>query len=114
MEEHLLNFRATNGYPSQCNITIYRDSQLVIASETGEGMSVTNAAEIIATEVVKQYGLDPARMLYIEHYPADQRPTYGESYDLVTFIWDKYGARNPDWRHLPLAEFDDILSTVKS
>lgn len=69
MEEHLLDFRATNGYPSQCKITIYRAIQLVIASETGEGMSVTNAAEIIASEVVKRYDLDPERMLFIEHYP---------------------------------------------
>lgn len=115
MEEHLLDFKAKNGYPSRCKITIYRNSQLVIASETGEGMSVTNAAEIIATEVVKQYGLDHARMLYVEHYSADQRPKpYGESYDLVTFTWDKYGARNPDWRHLSTVEIDEILNTIRS
>jgi hypothetical protein len=90
MEHHHLAFTATNGYPSSCELTIYRDIQLVVVSETGEGMSVTNAAVTIATEVVRQYGLDAKRMLYIEHYAEKQRPQpYGESYDLVTFTWDR-------------------------
>ena len=115
MEEHSLEFQATNGFPSRCQITLYRDIHLVIASETGEGMSVTNAAEVIATEVVNRYGIDPARMLFIEHYPESQRPRpYGESYDLVTFTWDGKRATNPDWRHLPPAEFDEILNAVRS
>lgn len=113
MEQYRLHFRATNGYPSSCDLTIYRDIQLVVASETGEGMSVTNAAEIIATECVQQYSLDPRRMLFVEHYPEAQRPMpYGESYDLVTFTWDGKRARNPDWRHLTVAEFNEILNAV--
>ncbi|GAB3715788.1 hypothetical protein GCM10027592_56500 [Spirosoma flavus] len=113
MERYRLNFKATNGYPSSCDLTIYPEIQLVVVSETGEGMSVTNAAETIATEVVKRFGLDPKRMLFVEHYSEEQRPMpYGESYDLVTFTWDKYGARNPEWRHLPPAEFHDIINAV--
>lgn len=88
MERYRLEFKAENGYPSACKITIHRPIQLVVAEETGEGQSVTNACEVIATEVVKRYGLDPERMLFIEHYPAEQRPRYGESFDLVRFRWD--------------------------
>ncbi len=93
-------------------MTIYRDIQVVVVSETGEGMSITNAAEIIATQVVKQFGLDPKRMLFIEHYPEAQRPLpYGESYDLVLFSWGKYGASSPTtWRHMPTQEFQEILN----
>lgn len=113
MEQYHLTFKASNGYPSACELTIYRDIQLVVVSETGEGMSVTNANERIATEVVKQYGLDPSRMLFVEHYPESQRPKpYGESFDLVTFTWDRHGARNPVWRHLPKDEFLEILGTI--
>lgn len=113
MEKHRLDFRAPNGTNSSCDVTIYREIQLVVVSETGEGMSVTNAAEVIATEVVRQYEIDPKRMLFIEHYPESQRPKpYGESYDLVTFIWGKYGAYSPTWRHLPPSEFNDILNTI--
>lgn len=113
MEQYRLHFRATNGYPSSCDLTIYRAIQLVVVSETGEGMSVTNAAELIATEVVQQYGLDPRRMLFVEHYPEAQRPMpYGESYDLVTFTWDGARAGKPIWRHLPPDEFNDIIQAV--
>lgn len=66
MEEYLLEFRATNGHPSRCRITLYRDIHLVIASETGEGASrsagaVTNAAEIIATEQGRLSGREAIR-----------------------------------------------------
>ncbi len=50
MEQYRLKFKAENGYPSACNITIYRSLQLVVAEQTGEGQSVTNACEVIATE----------------------------------------------------------------
>ena len=114
MEQHRLEFKAENDYPSACNITIHRSLQLVVAEQTGEGQSVTNACEVIATEVVRRYGIDPKRMLFIEHYPAQQRPTDGESFDLVTFRWDGKRFWNPDWRHLPLKEFYDILTAVKA
>lgn len=114
MEQYRLEFRAENGYTSACNITIHRAIQLVIAEETGEGQSVTNACELIATEVVERYGLDPKRMLFIEHYPAKQRPTHGESFDLVTFRWDGKRFRNPDWKHVPPAEFYNIITTAES
>ena len=113
MEQHQLEFKASNGYPSSCQVTIYRDIQVVVVSETGEGMSITNAAEIIATQVVKQFGLDPKRMLFIEHYPESQRPQpYGESFALVLFTWGKYGASSPIWRHMPNPEFYEILGVL--
>ena len=64
--------------------------------------------------VVKRYGLDPKRMLFIEHYPAEQRPTYGESFDLVTFRWNGKRFWNPDWKHLPPVEFYNILTAVEA
>ncbi|GAB3719642.1 hypothetical protein GCM10027592_63220 [Spirosoma flavus] len=113
MELHRLNFKAPNGYPSSCDITLYPEIQLVVVSETGEGMSVTNAAETIATEVVKRFGLDPKRLMFVEHYSEEQRPQpYGESYDLVTFTWGKYGAHTPVWRSMPPNEFKEILSSI--
>lgn len=112
-EQHTLKYRAPNRIPSGCLVTIYRNISLVIASETGEGMSVTNAAETIATEVVRRYNIDPARMLFIEHYPESQRPKpYGETFDLVTFTWDGLTARNPDWRSLTVLEFKQIMETI--
>ncbi|GAB3963590.1 hypothetical protein GCM10028805_66150 [Spirosoma harenae] len=113
MEQHRMHFKASNGYTGSCDLIIYRKIQLVIVSETGEGMSVTNAADTIATEIVKRYGLDPKRMLYIEHWPGHQGfATYIETYDLVTFTWNKYGASSPAWKHLPVEEFNEIMSAL--
>lgn len=109
MENYRLEYRAENGYPSACQITIYREIQLVVAEEIDCGQSITNACERIATEVVHRYLIDPIRMMFIEHYPAAQRPTYGESCDLVTFRWDGNRYWNPDWKHLPVDEFHDLL-----
>lgn len=86
-----------------------------MAEETGEGMSVPNACELIATQVVKRYGLEPGRMLFVEHYPQCQRPKpYDESFDLVTFRWDGKRFWNPDWKPLSKEEFNDIIYTLSS
>ena len=61
-EHYRLEYKAENGYSSACNITIYRAIQLVIAEEIDEGQSVTNACEVIATEVVRRYDIDPQRI----------------------------------------------------
>lgn len=113
MEKYRLHFKAVNGFPSSCDLTILKTLQLVVASETGEGMSVTNAAELIATEVVKRYGFDPRRMLFIEHYPLSVRPLpFGESYNLVTFSWQNGQAENPQWQHMKVDEVTEILRVM--
>lgn len=112
MQQHQLQFRAHNGILSSCKLTIYPDIQLVIVSETDEGSSVTNSAEIIATEVVKCYGIDPSRMVFVEHYPAAQRPQFrGESYDLVTFTWEGNIATKPNWQPISMAELDALRAS---
>lgn len=75
-------------FQSSCRIRILVDDEtgdaVVVVQETGNGTSVTNAAEQIATAVIKIYELDPARTTFIEHYPDDQ--TGGdENFSKVTF-----------------------------
>ena len=62
---------------------------VVIATELKDnpGMSITNAAEYVATEVCRHLRIDPTRLIWIEHYGY---PVPGESkrvrtYDRVTF-----------------------------
>src|SRR5260370_42640030 len=59
-------------FASHCHLRILQNDQetLVIATEvnTNPGTSITNAAEIIATNVVKHRQLDPTRTRFIEHY----------------------------------------------
>jgi hypothetical protein len=65
-----------------CGLRIMRDEQqtIVVLTELPENrrMSVTNAAEEIATEVRREFGLDPDQTRWIEHYP-ERQYTYTES-----------------------------------
>jgi hypothetical protein len=115
MEQYLLDFRGPNGYPSRCQIQLFRQTSLVIATDIDQGTSVTNGCEIIASEVVRQYGVCPHRMLFIEQYRPDgpHRTT-----DLVRFTVtdDEHGAgqlRHPRWIHIPLAEFSRMVQLAQ-
>lgn len=111
MEKHTLNFRASNGYPSRCQIQIYRQTQLVIATDIDEGMSITNAYEIIANQVVQQFGVKPQQMFFIEEYrPAGPNHTT----DLVQFDFaDGKAFTRPRWIHLPEEEFKGIIQLAE-
>ncbi len=68
-------------------------------------MTVKSCASHIATEVAKQFSIDPDRMLWVEYYP---QVTYGkdnnhvipEKYDAVEFTWHGDKALDPKWRAL--------------
>lgn len=112
MEQHTLQFIPPNKYPSQCQITIYRQSGIVVATDTDTGVSVTNACEIIATEAARQFDVSPHRMIFIEQYRPG-RPD--QTTDLVQFdiVADKRKKliqfRQPRWTHLPLAELETMI-----
>jgi hypothetical protein len=92
---------------AHCRVRIYEHDgkQVVVATEqpNNSGMSVTNAAEQIASQVVVQYGLDVNNLIWIEHY---FYPDEGHSFDLVRFTWDGFTARQPQWRRLTLEEVE--------
>lgn len=99
-----------NGYPARCGIRVMwaPDSDLVvIATELPDnpGMSVTNAAEEIATTVWEEYGrgqVEPDQFVWLEHYPerVNSSGLIPESCDFVTFRWDGQQFTNPHWRRI--------------
>lgn len=111
MEQYNLKFIAPNKYPSECLITIYRPSGIVIATDTDTGMSVTNACAVIANEVVKQYDVSPQRMIFIEQYrPGRTDPTT----DLVQFDFvDGKALRHPRWTHIPADDFKKMIEIAE-
>ena len=93
----------------RCRVRVFRaaeapDHAVVLVTDLGDGNpgpSVTNAAEEIATEVLRRYGLDPARTLFVEHYDgrtpgtaATARRDGAEDFDRVAFTV----AADPDGR----------------
>lgn len=75
------------GFPSSCRLRIFQglSATVVVMSETGDGMSVTNAAEQIATTAVERYHLNPDQTVFIEHYPTSQTGDDKDTYDKVVF-----------------------------
>lgn len=82
---------------SCCFLRVYQVADrinVVIATELTEnqGPSITNSAEALATEVVKEYDLDPERTYFVEHYDhrtSALRDRADTTYDFVEFTWQK-------------------------
>jgi hypothetical protein len=79
-------FRGFHGRGAWCRlefIPLTDGRTLVIAIELldNPGTSVTNVAEHLASHVCDEFGIDPDRLVWVEHYG------YGpdRTYDLVTF-----------------------------
>jgi hypothetical protein len=56
------------------------EGHLAVVTETGEGVSVTNAAASIWPALAVRF---PGALTVIEHWPASQSPGTGEHYDLM-------------------------------
>ena len=111
MEQYNMKFIAPHRYPSECQITIYRKSGVVIATDIDKGMSVTNACAEIANEVVRQYDVNPQRMIFIEQYRPG-RPD--QTTDLVKFDFaDGKAFRHPDWTHIPPEDFKKMIQIAE-
>lgn len=128
--DEILFFKGGNGFDSDCGIKIWaiRPSPearfptryVVIATQLagdGHGVSVTNAAEIIATEVMKSFlpGADPESMVFIEHYPprGGIGSRLAETFDLVRLKYDGQRfrldtSRGNGWKHLTETELRDL------
>ena len=62
-----------------------------------QGVSVTNAVEIIATAVYDQLFIDKPlnKVVWIEHYIEPE-----ETYDEVTLFYNGAAFRQPQWKHI--------------
>src|SRR5258708_23620118 len=105
-------FNEEQPVPSHCHLKIskHNDQYIVIATELGtnEGMSITNAAEFLATKVAQEFDLDPSKTVFIEHYSDESfenmKSKTEETYNQVTFTWENGEASDPQWRRLPKTE----------
>jgi hypothetical protein len=93
--------------------------------EENPGMSVTNAAEDIASQVCLHYHLDPARTVFIEHYDDRFRGLWhgqlrekearlgrenGESFDWVFFPGRQgWNFGEPEWKPASKAKVEALL-----
>lgn len=96
-----------------CDLDIYNGSLVVVTERADNpGMSITNAAEIVATEIVsaaRDLGVDATKWLYVEHYPVSEYHD-DDTYDIVEFTWINGRASRPTWRHLPRKKFAELIN----
>ena len=109
-------WKANRGIASQCQIQAFAGvgrgliKTVVIASDSiSKGCSITNQAEIIATDIVKKLSINPVDLVYIEHNVKTEG--YSEEYDLLSFDWDsaKQEMQNPVWNPLTRAKVERIV-----
>jgi hypothetical protein len=107
---------------STCQLRVLTDGQaaIVVATEldSNEGTSVTNAYERIASKVVREFGLNPQRTRFYDHYTAhstsreasahqtNEKETYAE----VTLSWEGHEATDPKWRPVQGRELSALLT----
>jgi hypothetical protein len=60
----------------------------------GEGLSVTNASELLATAIVDREDLSPTRCKFFEWYPEYE----GEVHE-VSYRWNGAEAFSPSWKY---------------
>jgi len=93
---------------------------VVVATDIADSrMSIRSCAGHIATNVTKQFDIDPHRMLYVEYYPEvtygpNRQHTIPEHYVAVDFTWHEGKALSPKWRQLKPPLLDIVKSLVES
>src|SRR2546426_12007796 len=102
-------FRGYWNRESFCSLEIQQlkdDRTMVIATEVKDnpGTSITNMAEGLAMEVCRDYGIDPDKLVWIEHYgyQSPMKALSPRAYDFVSFqlVSDGHRAKfaEPKWR----------------
>lgn len=89
---------------SECHLLVVQNEAktVVVMTELAHnpGMSVTNASERLATQVVKQFNLNVEQTTFVEHYGVisghSQRDP--EEFSVVTYTWDSE-AHHAQWEH---------------
>jgi hypothetical protein len=98
---------------SLCHVKILsnEDRTVVVITEApqNKGMSITNAAEEIATKIVKEFKLPLEKTTWIEHYVHSDVFDGEETYDQIVFIWNNKKAASPRWNPMPKMTFEEIV-----
>lgn len=93
----------------RCYVQIFFRSsgeQVVLMSDLGCEMSwfVPQRLELLATQIAKEFQLNPDRLIWIEHDPAGigtlDSSNLGTELSQVLFQWEGGKARNPQWYDL--------------
>lgn len=88
------DFIAPNGVRSRCRVCILEDDgeKLILFEDIDVGMSVTNASELIATQIVAKFNYHPDNCRFFETYSQYDYDTLDE----IEYTWE-YNERKGYW-----------------
>jgi hypothetical protein len=119
-EEERFGFAGLGGQMSHCRLRIFNaasaDKVTAVVTEISDdaGTSVTNSAAQLAGEICERFGIEPARLVMIEHYVEERtkRGTFDESYSRVNLAYHpREGFRLIDWTYLKPEEVARLTDT---
>jgi hypothetical protein len=99
-------------------VPFLRPYVIIVTDVADSKMSIRSCAGHIATNVTREFDIDPHRMLYVEYYPevtygSDNQHTIPEQYVAVDFTWYESRGLNPKWRLLKPPLLDIVKSLVE-
>lgn len=103
--------------PSICGLkVVYKPDKVFIVAtnlyENNPGTSISRWSAQLATDICKDFKINPKQLVFIEHNPDRQSKLdfYEETFDVVEFdcIDDQF--MNPRWRRISKKEVDNMLS----
>jgi hypothetical protein len=92
---------------SVCGLEIKGNVAICTELPHNNGTSVTNYAEHLANMVCRDFGIDPAKLVWIERYP--QSSVHPETFDKVTFDLNNGVFSKPSWRRLGQEELNTLV-----
>jgi hypothetical protein len=113
--DETFDFAGPHRFASQCRLRVYEGPGLplvVIATERPDnpGTSVTNAAEVLATQVYQWLEYPARGMVFIEHYEQDGQEDYAqERFALVSFAEMDGQFISPQWQHMTKEEVEGMI-----
>lgn len=89
----------------QCHLRIFQphsEVQTVMVTDMGfeMGWFIPYLVEKLIEQIVREFHLDPAKLIWIEHYtPTFRKPSCAD-FSQVTFDWANGQATNPQWKEI--------------
>ena len=111
------DFKGLWDSPSRCGLCVIKRNDgktLVIVTEIyrqNPGTAVTECIASLATGLLNEHKVSPENFIFIEHSPdlRSKLTFYGETFDLVSFQWDRTGFTNPVWTRLSRETVDAMM-----
>jgi len=115
--DYIYHFKGAWDVPSFCGLKIIskKDKTIVVLTElydSNPGSSVTSWIDKLATGLIREYEIEPEKLILIEHNP-DRKSSLefiNETFDLVTFEWNGEKFVSPSWKRLTLNQIVDIIN----